>query len=359
MNKELFQEFLAKEVFGNTAQAYLVSLCVFFGFLVGLRIFKVMVIHRLRQYAKTTTSDIDDFLVQLLDQISPLVYFFLPLYVATRSLTLNQSLAGILHTAFVIVLTVKAIHVLQAVSTFFLNRWASKTEEDDLTNAMVVRNVSKVLNIVLWVVGIIFILDNVGVNIASIVAGLGVGGIAVALAAQSILGDAFSGFLIFVDKPFKAGDFIIVGDLLGTVEHIGFKTTRIRSLHGEQLIFSNTDLTSSRIRNYKRMETRRILFKIGVIYQTPLEKLKTIPKMIENIVQENKLAKFDRAHFQSYGDFALIYEIVYYVLTADYNQYMDVQHFINVRIKEEFEKAGIEFAYPTQQLFVTQVGSPQ
>ena len=155
-----------------------------------------------------------------------------------------------------------------------------------------------------------------------------------------------------MDKPFQVGDFIIVGDLLGTVEHVGLKTTRIRSLGGEQLIFSNSDLTSSRIKNYKRMSERRVVFSVGVVYQTPVEKVKAISPMIKQVIEEHENARFDRAHFKSFGDFALIYEVVFYVLRPDYNTYMDLQQSINVRLIEEFQKAGIEFAYPTQQLYV-------
>jgi small-conductance mechanosensitive channel len=175
-----------------------------------------------------------------------------------------------------------------------------------------------------------------------------IGGVAVALAVQHLLGDAISSFAIFLDKPFEVGDFIIVGDLMGTVEYVGFKTTRVRSLSGEQLIFGNSDLTGSRIRNFKRMAERRVLFKLGVAYETPLDQLKKIPRMIEAIIRDNKLTRFDRAHFQGYGDFALIFEVVYFVLSADYNVHMDVQEAVNFRIKEEFERSGIAFAYPTQ-----------
>lgn len=156
-----------------------------------------------------------------------------------------------------------------------------------------------------------------------------------------------------MDKPFQVGDFIIVGDLLGTVEHVGFKTTRLLSLGGEQLIFSNSDLTSSRIKNYKRMKERRVAFSLRVVYQTPVEKVKAIPPMIKRVIEEHQHARFDRAHFKSFGDFALIYEVVYYALRPDYGTYMDLQQSMNYRLIEEFQKAGIEFAYPTQQLYVT------
>ncbi|MFH1858377.1 MAG: mechanosensitive ion channel family protein [Candidatus Omnitrophota bacterium] len=358
MDSGLIQQILAKEVFGNTVEGYLVASIVFFSVLIGMRILKVVVFKRLQKLVRKTSTDLDDFIVGLLRHVDPMAYFFLGLYLATRSLILAKSIEQVLQIAFVLVVTYKAIQVLQEFCSFFLNRWAQATEKEDPTSAVVVRNINKVLRGVFWAAGIIFILDNLGINVSALVAGLGIGGIAVALAAQTVLGDTFSSFAILMDKPFKVGDFIIVGELMGTVEHIGFKTTRVRSLGGEQLIFSNTDLTNSRVRNYKRMETRRILFKIGVVYQTPVEKLKTIPRIVEAVIKEHELTQFDRAHFQSYGDFALIFEIVYYVLTPDYNKYMDVQHYINVRLKEQFEKEGIEFAYPTQQLYVTKVEPP-
>jgi len=166
------------------------------------------------------------------------------------------------------------------------------------------------------------------------------------------LGDLFSYFSILFDRPFEIGDFIIIGDYLGTIEYIGVKTTRVRSLGGEQLIFSNTDLTNSRVRNYKRMEKRRVVFKLGVTYQTPLEKLKAIPGMIEDVIKSVSDTLFDRAHFFSYGDFSLIFEVVYYVIGADYNKYMNIQQEINFAVKKEFEKNKIEFAYPTQTLYL-------
>jgi len=170
-----------------------------------------------------------------------------------------------------------------------------------------------------------------------------------------VLGDLFASISIVLDKPFVIGDFIIVGDMLGTVEHIGIKTTRVRSLFGEQLIFSNNDLLNSRIRNYKRMDERRIVFSIGVVYQTPYEKLSAIPGMVREIVEAQEQTRFDRAHFSKFGDFALIYEIVYYVKIPDYNAYMDIQEAINLEIYRKFQEQGIEFAYPTQTVFVAKV----
>jgi small-conductance mechanosensitive channel len=183
-------------------------------------------------------------------------------------------------------------------------------------------------------------------------ASLGVAGIAVALALQNVLSDLFASMSIALDKPFVIGDFIIIGDFMGTVEKIGVKTTRLRSLSGEYLIFANSDMLSSRIRNYTRMHERRIVFSLGVTYNTPYEKLHLIPTMIQKIIEAQEETRFDRAHFASYGDFSLNFEIVYYVLSADYNRYMDIQQAINLAIFKAFEDTGIEFAFPTQTLYM-------
>jgi small-conductance mechanosensitive channel len=209
-----------------------------------------------------------------------------------------------------------------------------------------------VARLAVWSLVLLLALDNLGFNITALLAGMGIGGIAVALAAQNILGDLFASLSIVLDKPFVVGDFIVVGEQLGTVEYIGLKTTRIRSLGGEQIVFSNTDLLGSRIRNYKRMQERRVVFGFGVVYQTPHEKLQTIPGMVREIIGKLDRARFDRAHFKEYGDSSLNFEVVYYVLSADYNVYMDIQQAINLELFRRFQEDGIDFAYPTRTLYV-------
>ncbi|MGH7446139.1 MAG: mechanosensitive ion channel family protein, partial [Longimicrobiales bacterium] len=195
-------------------------------------------------------------------------------------------------------------------------------------------------------------LSNLGFDITALIAGLGIGGIAIALALQNVLGDLFASLSIVLDRPFIIGDFIIVDNLAGTVEYIGLKTTRVKSLSGEQLVFANGDLLSSRVRNFKRMYERRIVFSLGVTYQTPRAQLEQIPSMIRAAVERQQNTRFDRSHFLAYGDFSLNFETVYYVLVPEYNTYMDVQQAINFEIHRAFEDAGIEFAYPTQTVFV-------
>ena len=206
--------------------------------------------------------------------------------------------------------------------------------------------------VVLWSVVLLLGLDNLGVDVTALIAGLGVGGIAVALAVQNILGDLFASLSIVIDKPFVVGDFIIVDTFAGTVEYVGLKTTRIRSLGGEQIVFANSDLLQARVRNYKRMWERRILFNFGVLYQTTPDQLEKIPVLVKTIIEQQPLARFDRAHFAKFGDSSLDYEVVYWMQDPDYTKYMDTQQAINLALVREFEAHGIGFAYPTRTLFV-------
>jgi len=215
-----------------------------------------------------------------------------------------------------------------------------------------IKNITTILKILLWILAVLVVLSNWGINITSLIAGLGIGGIAIALAAQNILQDVFSSFSIFIDKPFKVGDFIVAGDDKGVVENIGIKTTRIKTLQGEELVISNQELTETRVHNFKKMEKRRVAFTLGVAYETPTEKLKKIPEVIKEIISRESLAEFDRAHFKEYGDFSLNYEVVYYISSGDYTEYMDSHQKINFAIKDAFEEMGIEFAYPTQTIFL-------
>jgi small-conductance mechanosensitive channel len=222
---------------------------------------------------------------------------------------------------------------------------------DDPARRTIARMGALAARTLLWAALVLVALDNFGVNITTLIAGLGVGGVAVALATQNILGDLFASVSIVLDKPFVPGDFVVVDDLMGTVEQIGVKTTRVRSLSGEEIIFSNADMLKSRVRNFKRMSERRVAFRLGVVYGTSIEKLEALPAMLREIVQgQGDKVRFDRAHFVSYGDFALVFEVVYFVLSPDYNVYMDVHQGINFDINRWFTEAGVEFAYPTQTL---------
>jgi len=237
--------------------------------------------------------------------------------------------------------------------TSLLNAYQERVLKNDPRAVTTINILGIFTKLTLWSIALLLILDNIGIDVTALVAGLGIGGVAVALAAQNILGDLFSSLSIMLDKPFVVGDFITVDDYMGTVEYVGLKSTRIRSLSGEQLVLSNSDLLKSRIRNYGRMFERRVLFTIGVTYETSRDKLKRVPTIIRKAIEAQHDTRFDRSHFMKYGDYALMFETVFFVLTPDYNTYMDIQETIFFDIHEAFEQEGIEFAYPTQRIYVT------
>ena len=235
---------------------------------------------------------------------------------------------------------------------FVVARYAERHKKTDAASVTMILTLGSLGKVAIWATAALMAAVSMGQPITPLIAGLGIGGIAVALAAQNILGDLFASVSIVLDKPFVLGDFIIVDDKMGSIEYIGLKTTRLRSLSGEQLVFSNTDLLKSRIHNYKRMRERRVLFTIGATYDTPYEKVAAIPAMLREIIESQQPVRFDRAHFARYGDSALIFEVVYYVLAADYNIYMNVQQAVNLAIFRRFEEEKIEFAFPTQTVFL-------
>jgi len=339
-------------IFKNTILDYIICIFLFLISILIIHLFRRFIISQLRRWTERTATTLDDFLIGIFQgYLIPLLYFG-AFYLSIRNLTLNPTLSKIIDILGIVILTIFAIRSLIAVINYGLEVYWLKSQKD-IAKERSLGGIVKVIKVIVWGLGIVFLLDNLGFKISTVIAGLGIGGVAVALAAQTILGDLFSYFAIFFDRPFEIGDFIIVGDFLGTIEHIGIKTTRIRSLGGEQIVFSNADLTNSRMRNYKRMDQRRVVFKLGVTYQTTLKQLKMIPRIITDVIKNTKDTVFDRAHFFSYGDFSLIFEVVYYVLSRDYNKYMDIQQEINFAIKEKFEKDGIEFAYPTQTLHIS------
>ena len=341
-------------IFGNSVYNYLSALGIFICGIVIVFKFKKYILSRLKRWAESTSTSIDDLLVRAIEKSLIPVFYFGIFYLSLSSLILSPDFEYWFRIVSIIVMTILVVRTIISAINHGLVSFLKKSD-DAAQSEKQLKGIRGLVNLVIWAVTIVFLLDNLGVKISAVVAGLGIGGIAVALAAQAVLGDLFSYFVIFFDKPFKIGDFIIVGDKVGVVEYTGIKTTRIRALSGEQIVFSNTDLTNSRVHNYKKMERRRVVFKLGVVYQTPSRKLKMIPQIVKEIIEKQADAVFDRGHFASYGDFSLNFEFVYYVTGSDYNKYMDIQQSINLTIFEAFEREEIEFAYPSQTLFVNKV----
>jgi small-conductance mechanosensitive channel len=350
----MLSDILNQEYFHNRVADYLVFAIILVAGFVVVTLFRRVVLWRMRRWAETTTTKIDDFLVDIFRKmLVPLAYYGV-FYLAAGNLNLNRFLERGFEVAGIFLLTVLVAQFLIASAKFGIRSYIEVADKGS-ARERALKGFMTLNRVVVWGLASVFLLDNLGFRINTVIAGLGIGGIAVALAAQTILGDLFAYFTIMFDRPFEIGDFIIVGDYMGAVDRLGVKTTRINSLGGEQIIISNKDLTDSRVRNYKRMEKRRVVFRLGVTYQTPLAKLREIPEVIAGIIRGIEDTAFDRAHFFSYGDFSLVVEVVYYVLGSDYTKYMNIQEQINFRIYEEFERRKIEFAYPTQTLYLSKI----
>lgn len=342
----------------NSVTLWLIAAGVGLAAFLFLVLLKMIAGRRFKKLAQKTANHLDDFAVELLASTHALLLLVIGLYAASLVLALPEDLSKILSKLLLFAFLLQAGIWGSALINFVLQQYLEtrKTEDERYTTLTMLGPMHFLGLMIVWSLVLLVALDNLGVDITALVAGLGIGGVALALAVQNILGDLFASLSIVIDRPFKIGDFIIVEDLLGTVEHIGLKTTRLRSLGGEQLIFSNSDLLKSRIRNYKRMYERRVVFGFGVIYQTTYEQLTSVPGTVKEIIASQDSTRFDRAHFFKYGDSSLDFEVVYYVTSPDYNVYMDIQQAINLALFKAFHEAGIEFAYPTRTLYIEKSG---
>lgn len=344
------------EFFGNTLREYTLAFLLFLGLTIVFKVLQVIILQRLAGLAKRTRTDIDDTLIRIVKSVRPQFYGFLALYLSLQPLVFpawfDKTLTALL-LLFAVYQVVKATGILiDYITHKRVVEEASEAAGPDQNSLAAMELIKTLVTMALWIFGFLLILSNLGIEITSLLAGLGIGGIAIAFALQAILGDLFSSFTIYFDKPFRVGDFIVVGDMAGTVEKVGIKTTRLRALQGEEIVLSNADLTSSRIHNYKRMEKRRIVFGFGITYDTPAEKTREIPLMLKEVFASVDNADLDRAHFKSFGASSLDFEVVYYVNSGDYSEYMDIQQNVNLALMERFQKEGIEFAYPTQTVYL-------
>jgi small-conductance mechanosensitive channel len=342
-------DLLERELWGVIVLRWIEAAAVGVTVFILLILIRRFLVRRLGGLAARTATAVDDILIELIRHARPWFLLVLALWPAAAVVRLAGEPVYWLRLASVVVGTVQAaIWVSVAVTRSVEVR----LREADPASATTLGAVGFIIRLVLYVVLLLLALANLGINVSALLTGLGIGGVAVALALQNILGDLFASLSIVLDKPFVVGDFVVVEDLMGTVEHIGLKTTRIRSLSGEQIIFANGDLLKSRIRNFKRMAQRRVLFSAGVVYQTPTARLAEVPDLLRGVVEAQDGVRFDRAHLRSFDDSAITFEVVYYVLDADYNHYMDVHQRILLGVARRFEEEGIEFAYPTQTVFV-------
>ncbi len=305
-----------------------------------------LVVHLIK-WSKHTENKLDDAVAAMVDSIKTPFYLAVSVYLGIQVFALSSSAKMIINSILLVVISFYGIRaIITALKIYFEQTTAQKTE------LAARRFFITLVKIILWTVAILLLLSNLNINITSLVAGLGIGGIAIAFALQNILTDLFSSFAIYFDKPFVVGDFIIVGQHMGIVERIGIKTTRIRALQGEEIVISNRELTTARVQNFHSMNGRRVVTTIGIEYGTPKEVVAALPVKIKERIATVKGVKVDRVHFSGFGDSALTFDLVYYVLSGDYMEYMDRQQEINLSIMDLFEQEKVSFAFPSQTVYL-------
>lgn len=348
-----YNSFFGNTFFGNTLSDYTVALGIFLILVLLLKLFEVYIIKFIKKFAEKTETKLDDTLVEVIESIHWPFYVFVSFFIASKPLILNVYIDKLIFYIFAITLGYYLIKGINKFVNYFATEEIEKRKEKDKdADTSIVDFLSKLIKIVIWIIGILAIMSIVGIKITPLLAGLGIGGIAIAFALQNILGDLFSSFSIYFDKPFEKGDFVIIGADMGNIEKIGLRSTRINTLEGHKLIVSNRELTTIRINNYKQIEKRRVTFNIGVIFNTPVKKLKKVNELVESIIKSVEHAEFKRIHFKEIGNFSLNYEIVYFVHSKSYTQYLKTKEDINLKIMEAFQKEKIQFAFPTQTIIM-------
>lgn len=343
-------DYLRQTVLGNTILNYVWVLASILVTMALLRWLKRFAFKGIERYQKKRPDNrhLKIVLHVLEKSILPLIYLLI-IYSAVSTLTLSPHVSNFMRGVMMVLFTFFTIKIIIAIIRGIVLAYLNKKVEDE-NKVTEISGLLILVNLILWSLGLMFLLGNMGYDITTIIAGLGIGGIAIALAAQAVLGDFFSYFVIFFDKPFEVGDFIQVDDFLGTIMHVGIKTTRIKNLVGEELIFSNTDLTNSRIHNYNRMYERRISFDFGVVKSAPMSRIREIPERVKEVIEAHPTANYNRGHFTAIEDNSFRFGFVYYVLDPDYTVYLDVQQHINLGILEVLEKLDVRLAYPTRTL---------
>jgi small-conductance mechanosensitive channel len=357
MNEEAFEHILQQQYAGNSVLSYVIATSVFFGLWIALWALKTFGMMKLKTFLKTRHSRLEDFTTELTRSIHPAFLPIIALNVALTRLTLHGRVERILDGFILCCIVVQTTTILSRLVSFLILRgnMGGRAAENDLSLRSMKLNVKALASFAIWLTAILFFLSNLGIDITTFVTGLGIGGIAIALAAQSVLGDVFSSFTIALDKPFEIGDSIQIDQLRGTVEHIGLKTARIRSLNGEMVVLPNSDLTRAQIRNFTRTQQWRIQLQVGVIYESSVETLKAIPDWISQVISAEADTKFERAIIFNFGDSSINYDVVYFVNSYDERRVALIRHAVNVGIVEIFRKYNVQFAYPTR-LIITQNG---
>jgi len=346
----LLLKILERLWFGAPLTQWALAAVALGGVYVALSVIQRVLVKRLGAFAARTETQWDDLAVEIVRRTTPYFLVVIAVYAATRVVPPSLEGARVLRVISVILVLLQAGVWGNALIGFAADHYSRRRASGDVGTRTTIQAVGYAGRFVLWMLLLITALQNFGINVTALVTGLGVGGIAIALAVQNILGDLFAALAIVLDQPFVVGDSIQVDNINGTIEHVGLKTTRIRSLSGEQVVISNADLLKSRIRNYQRMALRRVSFNIDLGFDTPPDKVASVPAIVRQIVEAQPLTRFDRCHLLSFADSGLRLEAVYYVLDPDYHKYADAQHAINLELLRHFQRDRIEFGFATRTL---------
>ncbi|HJQ19846.1 MAG TPA: mechanosensitive ion channel family protein [Gemmatimonadaceae bacterium] len=337
---------------GATVTQWLAAAAVFGATYVLLAVVRRVLVRRLGALAARTSTQLDDVAVAIVARTRWFFLLLIAAHAAARVVNATGGFAVAFRAVSVVLVLMQAGVWGNGLIAFATEHYVRQRATEDVGMRTTITALGYALRFTLWALLVVTALQNFGINVTALVTGLGIGGIAIALAVQNILGDLFAALAIVLDKPFVVGDAITVDSISGTVEHVGLKTTRIRSVSGEQVIVANSDLLKSKIRNYKRMEHRRVVFTLDVDYATPPDALGGIPAMVRRIIEARPKARFDRCHLLTLAESALRFEVVYFLLDADYTFYADTQHAVNLAVMRAFAAAGIEFAFPSRTVFL-------
>lgn len=345
----MLSEIFSQTLFGISLARYAQAAGLFLAIVIAYASIRALALYKIKQFAAKTPTHVDDIIIEAIQSLKASIVL-----IATASVVAYlYGPEGITRTAAYSVLvsavTIQAVMTSNVIIRAMIE-YRAKKETDETRSLLGIAG--KAIQIGIWAIGALMVLANLGINVTSLIAGLGIGGIAVALAIQNILGDLFSSFAIYFDKPFAVGDFIVAGDKMGTVERIGLKTTRIRALEGEEIVIANQDLLKAQIRNFKKMRERRVLFTFGIAYETPTNTVKQIPEIVKEILGSIEDVRYERAHFFSFGDSSLNFEVVYYLKSSDYSRHMDVQQEINLKLKAGLKKTHVQFVYPMRTAYL-------
>lgn len=344
--------FLDRVWYGASLKQWLLATAVLAAAYLILAVLRRVVVRRLEILAARTETDWDDLLVEIVRRTRPYFLAAIAIYAATRVLAPPKEVARVLGAAAVIVVLLQAGVWGNGIIGFGAEHYIRTRGSADSGTRTTIRAVGYAGRFVLWGLLVVTALQNFGINVTALVTGLGIGGIAIALAVQNILGDLFAALAIVLDKPFVVGDSVQVDNINGAIEHVGLKTTRIRSVNGEQVIISNADLLKARIHNHERRHDRRVVFHLDVTYDTPPDKVERVPALVKAVIEKQSPVRFGRCHFLTWTDSALRFEAVYHVLDSDYDRYADIQHAVNIELLRRFAAEKIEFAYPARTVIM-------